>query len=198
MKLFIIFFLFSAVFIYSQNVQEGDLGTPQPPVKIIIPLEPPPIGQVTQRVEQDLSGDQSLSDAKTNMPQENPLENPSEPGTETESSEGIALEQPFSNPKTETTNDVAEKNEIPLNIIPGLPDLNSNKVFKVQVGAYKNNENAQRSYDTLKSACFNPEYEQIDDICRVIICNVKASDIPAVASRLAAAGFSEILLREVK
>jgi rare lipoprotein A (peptidoglycan hydrolase) len=81
-------------------------------------------------------------------------------------------------------------------IIPSIPDPNSNAVYRVQVGYFGNRNLARAVYDRLRDAGFSPAYEPYNDMYRVVISGVRAADIPSVARRLGAAGFSSAWIRK--
>jgi cell division septation protein DedD len=83
-----------------------------------------------------------------------------------------------------------------IKVIPKLPDPNSGKVYRVQVGAFSRVTLAQVCFDRLRSAGFTPAFEQNGSLYRVVISGIKASDISYTAQRLNAAGFTEAWIRE--
>ena len=88
-----------------------------------------------------------------------------------------------------------------INVIPAMPHPQSNSVFRVQVGAFSNVGLAQRCFDQLRSAGFEPFYEQTTNaqygvLYRVVLVGVRASDMTWVVQRLEASGFNEVWLRE--
>lgn len=83
-----------------------------------------------------------------------------------------------------------------LKIIPGLPDKNSTKVYRIQIGAYTGANSANWALTRLKNAGFNAQYEQSGGYYKVFIMGISAQDAPAAASKLGALGFSEIWIRE--
>jgi cell division septation protein DedD len=83
-----------------------------------------------------------------------------------------------------------------IKLIPKLPDPNSGKVYRVQVGAFSRVALAQVCFDRLKTAGFTPSYEQNGSLYRVVISGIKAADVSYAAQRLTAAGFTEAWIRE--
>ena len=77
-----------------------------------------------------------------------------------------------------------------------IPQAESTKLYRLQVGAYKIPRNAVDAYDKLKSAGLNPAYEQSGEFYRVVLAGLKAADIQSVAQKLGNAGFREALIRE--
>jgi rare lipoprotein A len=66
----------------------------------------------------------------------------------------------------------------------------------VQVGSFENRNLARAAFDRLKNAGFNPSYEPYNNLFRVVIPGVRAADIPQVARRLGAAGFTSAWIRK--
>jgi cell division protein FtsN len=83
-----------------------------------------------------------------------------------------------------------------IKVIPKLPDPNSGKVYRVQVGAFSRAALAQVCFDRLKSAGFTPAFEQNGSLYRVVISGIRAADISYTAQRLKAIGFTEAWIRE--
>jgi cell division protein FtsN len=77
-----------------------------------------------------------------------------------------------------------------------MPASGSTAIYRVQVGSFKNSDNAVEAYTRLSNAGFSPSYERYQDYYRVIICGVRAADMVYVAQQLGAAGFTEIMIRE--
>jgi cell division septation protein DedD len=69
-------------------------------------------------------------------------------------------------------------------------------LYRVQVGAFVNADNARRSFDRLQAAGFRPVYERHGVYYRVVISGVRAAEMPDVIRRLGSAGFNEAWLRE--
>jgi len=84
----------------------------------------------------------------------------------------------------------------PINVIPKMPDPYSGGIYRVQVGSFSNTGLAQQCFQRLQSAGFSPYYEPYNDMNRVLIIGIKAADMEWVIQRLAAAGFSEVWVRE--
>jgi cell division septation protein DedD len=66
----------------------------------------------------------------------------------------------------------------------------------VQVGSFENRNLARAVYDRLRAAGFDPSYEPYNNMHRVVISGIRAADIPQVARRLGAAGFSSAWIRK--
>jgi rare lipoprotein A len=74
--------------------------------------------------------------------------------------------------------------------------VRAGKVYRVQVGSYKNTWHAREAFDRLTTVGFSPAYEGYGDYIRVVIPGVPAADIPSVARLLGRVGFTEALIRE--
>ena len=78
----------------------------------------------------------------------------------------------------------------------GIPPAGSAKLYRIQVGAFGVPRNAVDVFDRLKAAGLNPRYEQYGNLYRVVLPELRAADIPAIAQTLGNSGFQEVLLRE--
>ncbi|MDR3193257.1 MAG: SPOR domain-containing protein [Treponema sp.] len=84
----------------------------------------------------------------------------------------------------------------PALIKPYMPNPNSGKIYRVQVGSYKNTWHAKEAYDRLTTVGFKPAYERYEDYIRVVIPGIRTQDMPAVAVLVGRVGFREALIRE--
>ncbi|MDR0878689.1 MAG: septal ring lytic transglycosylase RlpA family protein [Treponema sp.] len=80
-------------------------------------------------------------------------------------------------------------------LIPAITPA-ANKVYRLQVGAYRIARNAVEAFDKLKNAGLNPAYERNGELFRVVLAGVRAEDLNSITGKLKAAGFSEALIRE--
>jgi rare lipoprotein A len=85
---------------------------------------------------------------------------------------------------------------IPAEIKPSMPPSGTNKRYRLQVGAYRVDKNAVEAFDKLKNAGLNPKYERVGEYYRVVLPDVKAEEVSALAEKLGALGFREALVRE--
>jgi rare lipoprotein A len=85
---------------------------------------------------------------------------------------------------------------IPAEIKPAMPPSGTNKRYRLQVGAYRVDKNAVEAFDKLKNAGLNPKYERVGEYYRVVLPDVKAEEVSALAEKLGALGFREALVRE--
>jgi len=77
-----------------------------------------------------------------------------------------------------------------------MPSPYSNSSYRVQVGAFSSPGLAQQCFARLLSAGFSPIYEPYGSVNRIVLPGIRAADMPLVVQRLAAAGFSEVWIRE--
>jgi rare lipoprotein A len=71
-----------------------------------------------------------------------------------------------------------------------------NKIYKLQVGSYKEPKNAVDAFEKLKNVGLNPSYERSGDFFRVVLAGVQGTEVQSIANRLESAGFREALIRE--
>jgi rare lipoprotein A len=73
-------------------------------------------------------------------------------------------------------------------IVPG-------KMYRIQVGSFKEASNATKAFVRLTDAGFNPKWEAFEGHYRVVLPGVMSEDIPSIAAKLGAAGFEEAFAR---
>ena len=81
-------------------------------------------------------------------------------------------------------------------VSPGLPDPNSNKKYRLQVGAFTDQNAAAHTFRSLQDAGFNPLYEHSQSFYRVIIADVPASSVASTVQKLVSIGVNQIWVRE--
>ena len=81
-------------------------------------------------------------------------------------------------------------------VTPGLPDPNSNKRYRLQVGAFTDQNAAAHTFRSLQDAGFNPIYEHSQNYYRVIIADVPAASVASTVQRLVSIGFNQVWVRE--
>jgi hypothetical protein len=81
-------------------------------------------------------------------------------------------------------------------VSPGLPDPNSNRMYRLQVGAFNGQNAAASTFRSLQDAGFNPVYEHSQNFYRVVIADVPASSVASTVQRLAAIGIRQVWVRE--
>jgi hypothetical protein len=77
-----------------------------------------------------------------------------------------------------------------------LPEPESNKLYRLQIGAFAIPWNASIASGRLKDAGFNPSHEQYMHFTRVVITGVHAKDVPLFIERIGALGFRELFIAE--
>jgi hypothetical protein len=80
-------------------------------------------------------------------------------------------------------------------VIGRIPDASDNRLYQIQVGAFKVVRNAEGVFERLTDASLNPSYEKYLDFTRVIIKGIRAGDIPLYIERVRRAGFSELFVK---
>jgi hypothetical protein len=81
-------------------------------------------------------------------------------------------------------------------VMPGLPDPNSNKKYRLQVGAFTDQNAAAHTFRSLQDAGFNPVYEHSQNYYRVVIADIPASSVASTVQRLMSIGINQIWIRE--
>lgn len=76
-----------------------------------------------------------------------------------------------------------------------VPDSSDNRLYRIQVGAFLETQNAQRAFERLSAASLNPVYERHQNFTRVLISGIPAGEIQNYAERIYRIGFSEIIIR---
>jgi len=84
---------------------------------------------------------------------------------------------------------------IGIRVIGRIPDATDNKLYQMQVGAFRLSQNASSAFEKLKSASLNPSYEEYTGLTRVLVKGVKAKDVPSYIERIRRAGFSEVFIK---
>ena len=82
-----------------------------------------------------------------------------------------------------------------IRVIGRIPDAADSKLYQMQVGAFKNSQNALNTFEKLKAASLNPSYEKYLDLTRVMIKGVRAADVPAYIERIRRAGLYEVFIK---
>jgi hypothetical protein len=81
-------------------------------------------------------------------------------------------------------------------IIPGLPDGNSGKVYRLQIGAFSTESDAARFVSELANSGFNIALEPDGTVYRVFAADIPAAMVYYAALKLGGLGVTQILLRE--
>jgi rare lipoprotein A (peptidoglycan hydrolase) len=83
-----------------------------------------------------------------------------------------------------------------IRIIPNLPDPNSGKLYRIQLGAFSQPALAQACFERVRAAGLSPAYEQNGSLYRVVLSGIRAADVYYTAQRLGAVGFTDAWIRE--
>jgi cell division septation protein DedD len=85
----------------------------------------------------------------------------------------------------------------PIQIIPGLPNPNSNRMYSLQIGSFSTPEAAARTAQFVRDAGFHVIYERDGYInYRVVVPNVQAQMVHSTIQRLGALGIGEVWVRQ--
>jgi hypothetical protein len=82
-----------------------------------------------------------------------------------------------------------------IKVIGRIPDATDNRLYQMQVGAFRLVQNAASAFNKLRVASLNPSYEKYQDLTRVMIKGVSARDVPAYIEGIRRAGFSEVFIK---
>jgi hypothetical protein len=83
-----------------------------------------------------------------------------------------------------------------IKVVPGLPRADSDKTYRLQVGAFPTPETAAAAAQILTNAGFTVGKEPYGSLHRVIVEGIPSSHVAAVVRRLEFAGFTEVWIRE--
>ena len=82
-----------------------------------------------------------------------------------------------------------------LRVIGRVPSADDNRLYQIQVGAFRLFQNAERVYERLNSASLNPAYESFLNLTRIVINGVAARDVPSCLQRIRNLGFTDVVIR---
>jgi rare lipoprotein A len=71
-----------------------------------------------------------------------------------------------------------------------------NRIYRVQVGSYREARNALAAFERLKGAGLSPVYERNGDLFRVVLAGIPSGEVNGVLQKIRTAGFTDSLLRE--
>jgi len=103
----------------------------------------------------------------------------------------FADEEPAVQPKVQS-----RQPQQPIKVVPGLPNPNSRKFYRLQLGAFSLMENADAYEQRARALNFATEREKHGSLTRVLVVGIKASDVKLAIQELEEAGFTEIWVRE--
>jgi hypothetical protein len=77
-----------------------------------------------------------------------------------------------------------------------IPSAENSKLYRIQVGSFKNIQNAEKVFARLGSASLNPVYDKYLDLTRVIVTGISAGDIARILNKIQMTGFHEVWITE--
>jgi hypothetical protein len=80
-------------------------------------------------------------------------------------------------------------------VIGRVPNAGDNRLYQIQVGAFRYFQNAEMAYQRLSNASLNPAYDYFLSLTRVVINGVAARDVPSYIQRIRNTGFTEVIIR---
>jgi len=86
----------------------------------------------------------------------------------------------------------------PVKVIGKIPPPNSDTLYRIQAGAYKDTGNAEMVFNRLRKAGLNPVYEDHLNYRRVVLAGIIAKNVPHILNIMHNAGFFEVWVREDK
>jgi len=85
-----------------------------------------------------------------------------------------------------------------MRVIGKIPPANSDTLYRIQVGAYRETVNAEGAFNRLQNAGLNPVYENSLHYRRVVLAGISAANIPHIINIMRNAEFHEVWIREDK
>jgi rare lipoprotein A len=79
---------------------------------------------------------------------------------------------------------------------PVLGEKSAGLNWRIQLGSFSNEENANRLVIRLRKDGFNPAFEKVGALTRVVIAGVADSDLAAARARLDSAGYGQYIVRQ--
>jgi cell division protein FtsN len=101
----------------------------------------------------------------------------------------LADTQPDSNAAIDNTPIVVTATDQPVS------GTDADKTYRIQVGAFKNQEYAANSFNRLQNAGFSPIYERYHDFNRVIVTGIQQEEIDLTLQKLSSLGFNETVIK---
>jgi hypothetical protein len=83
-----------------------------------------------------------------------------------------------------------------LNIVGTVPPSNSDKLYRIQIGAFKEAANAEKAFNSLQNAGLNPVYQNHADYRRVVLTGVNAKSFPLFLYIIQRTGFKSVWIME--
>jgi hypothetical protein len=82
------------------------------------------------------------------------------------------------------------------NIIGQISSPENSKIYQIQVGAFKDIQNAERAFAMLSSASLDPVYDRYLDFIRVIVKGITSNNVAACMDTIRILGFGEVWIKE--
>jgi rare lipoprotein A len=82
-------------------------------------------------------------------------------------------------------------------LIPNISPL-PGKMYKLQVGSFKDPRSAVNAFERLRNAGLGPSYERYQDFYRVVLAGIRGTEVQSVTEKLDTAGFHEAVIKEDK
>jgi cell division protein FtsN len=83
-----------------------------------------------------------------------------------------------------------------IRVIPDLPNPDSKKIYRLQVGSYAVHNTAEKMAQRIRSAGLQANVENYNSLKRVVVPGVRAADAYVVVQMLESMGFQEVWVRE--
>jgi len=83
-----------------------------------------------------------------------------------------------------------------IRVIPGLPNPDSKKIYRLQVGSYAVHNTAEKMAQRIRSAGLQAGVENYNSLKRVFVPGVRAADAYSTVQMLEFLGFKEVWIRE--
>ncbi|MDR2575097.1 MAG: hypothetical protein LBC52_01495 [Treponema sp.] len=83
-----------------------------------------------------------------------------------------------------------------IRVIPGLPDPNSPRIFRLQVGSYAVHNTADIMAQRIRMTGLQVDIEFYNSFKRVIVPGVRAADVCTIVQILESLGFAEVWIKE--
>jgi hypothetical protein len=85
---------------------------------------------------------------------------------------------------------------VQIRVIPGLPNPDSKKIYRLQVGSYAVHNTAEKMAQRIRSAGLQANVEFYNSLKRVVVPGVRAADAYSIVQLLESMGFQEVWIRE--
>jgi hypothetical protein len=83
-----------------------------------------------------------------------------------------------------------------IEVIPCLPNPNTRKIYRLQIGSYLEQENAVIAVQLLRNAGFNVAQERYGAFHRVLAVGIPAAEVASVIRKMESMGIKQVWIRE--